>query len=122
MADNRYKNGVWQGNRISPLQVRHQQANSPVHNGWHYDKEAGRYTLTYCGLTAWLRRPTQEEKAKFSSIAWLVGLVGDDEPQVSYSGWVEEFTNDVKSMLYHAAVGTPLAEDDYGLRRTACNF
>lgn len=108
MADTRYKNGVWQGNRVNPLAALIAQANDPVQAGWHYNTEAGWYELTHCGLTAWLRHPkagsNEYDRYHVSAMQWLVGLIGDDAPQMAYHGQVSAFTAEVKRDLFRAAL------------------
>lgn len=119
MADTRYKNGVWQGNRVSPMQALYVQANDPIQSGWHWSKEANRFELNHCGLTAWMRRANNEEAARLglTGFPWIIGLIGDDAPYFAYNGLVSQFTAEVKRDLYRAALEMPVEANDYRIER-----
>jgi hypothetical protein len=122
MADSRWKNGVWQGNRVNPMQAIMVEMNSPVQHGWHFDPATGRYELTHCGLVAWMRRATSADSTRLNltGLPWLVGLIGDDEPRAAYNGLVGQFTPDVRQDLYRAALLAPVEVDDYGIEPREC--
>jgi hypothetical protein len=114
MSDPRYKNGTFRGftNR-SQISIRAAEGNSPVANGWHWDKAEEHWTLGFAGMTAWLRRPTAEEKAAYglNALQWLVGI--ENEIQV-YNAWVNQFTQEVKRNLAQAATRRAIAEVQCG--------
>lgn len=121
--DPRYKNGIRKAAPQTAIQALMAQANDPVQAGWHYNPQTSRYELTYCGLTAWLRHPRagSDEYARYhvSGWQWLVGLIGDDEPQMAYDGLVIQFTAEVKRNMFRAALTMPIEKDDYGLEKRA---
>lgn len=100
MSDPRYKNGIHK----SSFQLGKQTfQDSPIYHGWEPVelREDGRRVWALSGTNFQMRRVTEDDKQKGASGEWMVFVVTDGEAEAycTYSGSIEGFTLELKSVL-----------------------